>query len=291
MSRAPVAYTILQKVMTHDPAASEWTASGKVLRVLGAVIPELWGGSAGLAGSNNTTIGKNGSLLPAGNPLPGAYPYGRTIHFGIREHSMAAMASPRAIPGPNVVRPADANETAIAWAEILKRHATDPAPHGLALTRQGVPAHAPNEDAAKGGYVLRESSTETQEVIIIATGSEVQPAVAARELPEAEGIRTRVVPVPCVERFDEQPPAYREQVLPPTVRDRVAVAAGIGLTWHRFLDDAGPDRLPRTRRRLRRRGHAPRRARLHPRERRRRRPRVTGRHARLTPARQERRSL
>ncbi|MGW5330627.1 transketolase [Streptomyces sp. NPDC004014] len=288
-------------VFEEGKSVATRAASGKVLQALGPVIPELWGGSADLAGSNNTTIDKGSSFLPAGNPLPGADPYGRTVHFGIREFSMAAemngialhgntrvyggtflvfsdymrnavrmsalmqlpvtyiwthdsvglgedgpthqpvehLASLRAIPGLNVVRPADANETAIAWAEILKRHATDPAPHGLALTRQGVPAYAPNEDAAKGGYVLRESSTETPEVIIIATGSEVQLAVAARELLEAEGTGTRVVSMPSVEWFEEQPRAYRERVLPPSVKARVAVEAGIGLTWYRFVGDAG----------------------------------------------------
>ncbi|MEV7751802.1 transketolase [Streptomyces griseofuscus] len=276
-------------------------ASGKVLQSLGPVLPELWGGSADLAGSNNTDIDKSSSFLPHGNPLPTADPYGRTVHFGIREFSMAAemngialhgntriyggtflvfsdymrnavrmsalmqlpvtyiwthdsiglgedgpthqpvehLASLRAVPGLNVVRPADANETVIAWAEILKRHATSPAPHGLALTRQGVPVYAPNEDAAKGGYVLRESSTEIPEVIIIATGSEVQLAVAARELLEAEGTGTRVVSMPSVEWFEEQPRAYRERVLPPAVRARVAVEAGIGLTWYRYVGDAG----------------------------------------------------
>ncbi|MEV5872725.1 transketolase [Streptomyces sp. NPDC052101] len=276
-------------------------ASGKVLQALGPVIPELWGGSADLAGSNNTTIDRTSSFLPKGNPLPEADPYGRTVHFGIREFSMAAemngialhgntriyggtflvfsdymrnavrmaalmqlpvtyvwthdsiglgedgpthqpvehLASLRAIPGLNVVRPADANETAIAWAEILKRHATNPAPHGLALTRQGVPVYAPNEDAAKGGYVLRESSTEVPEVVIIATGSEVQLAVAAREGLEAEGIGTRVVSMPSVEWFEEQPREYRERVLPPAVKARVAVEAGIGLTWYRYVGDAG----------------------------------------------------
>ncbi|GGW79070.1 transketolase [Streptomyces lucensis JCM 4490] len=276
-------------------------ASGRVLQALGPVIPELWGGSADLAGSNNTTIDRSSSFLPEGNPLPEADPYGRTVHFGIREFSMAAemngialhgntriyggtflvfsdymrnavrmsalmqlpvtyvwthdsiglgedgpthqpvehLASLRAIPGLNVVRPADANETAIAWAEILRRHATSPAPHGLALTRQGVPTYAPNEDAAKGGYVLRESSTEVPEVIIIATGSEVQLAVSARERLEAGGIGTRVVSMPSVEWFEEQPRGYRERVLPPGVRARVAVEAGIGLTWHRFVGDAG----------------------------------------------------
>ncbi|MFI1603573.1 transketolase [Streptomyces griseofuscus] len=276
-------------------------ASGKVLQSLGPVLPELWGGSADLAGSNNTDIDKSSSFLPHGNPLPTADPYGRTVHFGIREFSMAAemngialhgntriyggtflvfsdymrnavrmsalmqlpvtyiwthdsiglgedgpthqpvehLASLRAVPGLNVVRPADANETVIAWAEILKRHATSPAPHGLALTRQGVPVYAPNEDAAKGGYVLRESSAEIPEVIIIATGSEVHLAVAARELLEAEGTGTRVVSMPSVEWFEEQPRAYRERVLPPAVRARVAVEAGIGLTWYRYVGDAG----------------------------------------------------
>ncbi|MBJ6641196.1 transketolase [Streptomyces sp. DHE7-1] len=288
-------------VFEEGKSVATRAASGKVLQALGPVLPELWGGSADLAGSNNTTIDKSSSFLPVGNPLPEADPYGRTVHFGIREFSMAAemngialhgntrvyggtflvfsdymrnavrmsalmqlpvtyvwthdsiglgedgpthqpvehLASLRAIPGLNVVRPADANETAIVWAEILKRHATDPAPHGLALTRQGVPAYAPNEDAAKGGYVLRESSTGTPEVIIIATGSEVQLAVAARERLEAEGIGTRVVSMPSVEWFEQQPRAYRERVLPPAVKARVAVEAGIGLTWHRFVGDAG----------------------------------------------------
>ncbi|MEV6738258.1 transketolase [Streptomyces sp. NPDC051104] len=276
-------------------------ASGKVLQALGAVIPELWGGSADLAGSNNTTIDKTSSFLPKGNPLPEASPYGRTIHFGIREFSMAAemngialhgntriyggtflvfsdymrnavrmsalmqlpvtyvwthdsiglgedgpthqpvehLAALRAIPGLNVVRPADANETAVAWAEILKRHSTDPAPHGLALTRQGVPTYAPNPEAAKGGYILQESSTGTPDVILVATGSEVQLAVAARKQLEAEGVGTRVVSMPSVEWFEEQPAEYRERVLPPSVKARVAVEAGIGLTWYRYVGDAG----------------------------------------------------
>ncbi|MEU3528461.1 transketolase [Streptomyces sp. NPDC038707] len=288
-------------VFEEGKSVATRAASGKVLQALGPVVPELWGGSADLAGSNNTTIDKTSSFLPAGNPLPEADPYGRTVHFGIREFSMAAemngialhgntriyggtflvfsdymrnavrmsalmqlpvtyvwthdsiglgedgpthqpvehLASLRAIPGLNVVRPADANETAIAWAEILKRHATHPAPHGLALTRQGVPVYAPDEDAAKGGYVLRESSTEVPEVIIIATGSEVHLAVAARELLEAEGTGTRVVSMPSVEWFEEQPREYRERVLPPAVKARVAVEAGIGLTWYRYVGDAG----------------------------------------------------
>ncbi|MEV6549887.1 transketolase [Streptomyces sp. NPDC051597] len=279
-------------------------ASGKVLQALGAVIPELWGGSADLAGSNNTTIDKNSSFLPAGNPLPEADPYGRTIHFGIREHSMAAemngialhgntriyggtflvfsdymrnavrlsalmhlpvtyvwthdsiglgedgpthqpvehLASLRAIPGLNVVRPADANETAIAWREILKRYTKvfgKGAPHGLVLTRQGVPTYEPNEDAAKGGYVLFEAEGGDAQVVLIGTGSEVQLAVEAREQLQAAGVPTRVVSMPSVEWFEEQDQAYKDSVLPPSVRARVAVEAGIGLTWHRYVGDAG----------------------------------------------------
>ncbi len=279
-------------------------ASGKILQALGAVIPELWGGSADLAGSNNTTIDKNSSFLPAGNPLPEADPYGRTIHFGIREHAMAAemngialhgntriyggtflvfsdymrnavrlsalmhlpvtyvythdsvglgedgpthqpvehLASLRAIPGLNVVRPADANETAIAWQEILRRYTKQfgkGAPHAFALTRQGVPAYEPNEDTARGGYVLFDASGGTPQVVLIATGSEVQLAVEAREQLEAAGVPTRVVSMPSVEWFDEQDQGYRDSVLPPSVKARVAVEAGIGLTWHRFVGDAG----------------------------------------------------
>ncbi|MEU5380268.1 transketolase [Streptomyces sp. NPDC005968] len=288
-------------VFEEGASVATRAASGKVLQALGAVVPELWGGSADLAGSNNTTIDKNSSFLPKGNPLQEADPYGRTIHFGIREHSMAAemngialhgntrvyggtflvfsdymrnavrlsalmqlpvtyvwthdsiglgedgpthqpvehLASLRAIPGLNMVRPADANETAIAWREILKRHSTNPAPHGLALTRQGLPTYTPNPEAAKGGYILRESSTEVPDVILLATGSEVQLAVGARERLEAEGVGTRVVSMPSVEWFQEQPADYRERVLPPSVKARVAVEAGIALTWYRYVGESG----------------------------------------------------
>ncbi|MFE4862124.1 transketolase [Streptomyces sp. NPDC056670] len=296
-------------VFETGKAVATRAASGKVLQALGAVMPELWGGSADLAGSNNTTIDKTSSFLPAGNPLPGADPYGRTVHYGIREHSMAAemngialhghtriyggtflvfsdymrnavrlsalmhlpvtyvwthdsvglgedgpthqpvehLASLRAIPGLNVVRPADANETAIAWREVLKRYTKvfgKGAPHGLVLTRQGVPTYDVNEDAAKGGYVLLDAEgpsgqTTDPQVVLIGTGSEVQLAVGAREELQAAGIPTRVVSMPCVEWFEEQDQAYRDSVIPPSVKARVAVEAGIGLTWHRFVGDAG----------------------------------------------------
>jgi transketolase len=276
-------------------------ASGAVLKALAAVLPELWGGSADLASSNNTTIDASSSFLPADNSLPGASPYGRTVHFGIREHAMGStmngialhgntrvyggtflvfsdymrpavrlaalmklpvtyvwthdsiglgedgpthqpvehLAALRAIPGLNVVRPADANETAIAWAEILRRHATKPGPHGLALTRQSVPTYTPNPDAAKGGYIHTEAEGGQPRVILISTGSEVQLAVAAREQLQAEGIPTRVVSMPSVEWFEEQDEDYRTSVLPPEVEARVAVEAGIGLTWHRFVGPNG----------------------------------------------------
>ncbi|NGN67464.1 transketolase [Streptomyces sp. A7024] len=278
-------------------------ASGEVLKALGPVIPELWGGSADLAGSNNTTFA-NTSFLPADNPLPGADPYGRTIHFGIREHAMAAamngitlhghtrvyggtflvfsdymrnavrlsalmhlpvtyvwthdsiglgedgpthqpvehLPSLRAIPGLNVVRPADANETVITWREVLRRHTKvygKGAPHGFALTRQGVPTYEANEDAVKGGYTLFEADGGTPQVVLIGTGSEVQLAVEAREQLQAAGVPTRVVSMPCVEWFEEQSQEYKDSVLPPSVKARVAVEAAVGLTWYRYVGDAG----------------------------------------------------
>jgi transketolase len=276
-------------------------ASGKVLVALGGLIPELWGGSADLAGSNNTTIDPASSFLPSDNPLAGADPYGRTIHYGIREHAMGAvmngialhgltityggtflvfsdymrpavrlaalmklpvtyvwthdsigvgedgpthqpvehLAALRAIPGLNVVRPADANETAVAWGEILRRRSERPAPHGLALTRQNVPVYPRNLETARGGYVHTEASGGTPDVILIGSGSELQLAVEARERLESEGIATRVVSMPSVEWFEDQEADYRDSVLPSTVHARVAVEAGIGLTWHRYVGATG----------------------------------------------------
>ncbi|WP_030753146.1 transketolase [Streptomyces sp. NRRL F-5135] len=301
----PVGWEEHLPVFETGKAVATRAASGKVLQALGGIIPELWGGSADLAGSNNTTIDKTSSFLPRGNPLPEADPYGRTVHFGIREHAMGStmngialhgntrvyggtflvfsdymrpavrlaalmrvpvtyvwthdsiglgedgpthqpvehLAALRAIPGLNVVRPADANETVTAWAEILRRHDKG-APHGLALSRQGLPTYDANPDAARGGYVLFEAEdadgrSVTPQVVLIGTGSEVQLAVEAREKLQAEGVAARVVSMPSVEWFEEQDQEYRDAVLPPSVKARVAVEAGIGLSWHRFVGDAG----------------------------------------------------
>ncbi|OQO93743.1 transketolase [Saccharomonospora piscinae] len=277
-------------------------ASGEVLNAVGEVLPELWGGSADLAESNNTIIKNSDSFGPASasTGMFTAQPYGRNLHFGVREHAMGAilngialhggtrpygatflifsdymrpsvrlaalmkapvvyvwthdsiglgedgpthqpieqLAALRAIPGLNVVRPADANETAAAWKAALEdAHA----PTGLALTRQNVPVleGTSAEGVAKGGYVLAEASNGSPEVVLIGTGSEVQLAVRARETLEAEGVPTSVVSMPCVEWFDQQDQAYRDAVIPPTVKARVAVEAGIAQPWHRFVGDAG----------------------------------------------------
>jgi len=150
----------------------------------------------------------------------------------------------RAIPGLCVVRPGDANETAIAWRTILER---DNGPHALALTRQNVPTFdrspgagfASAEEVAKGAYVLVDASNGQPDVLILATGSEVQIAVAAREQLEAAGVPTRVVSAPCLEWFEEQDTAYQQRVLPPSVKARVSVEAGIAQGWWKYLGDAG----------------------------------------------------
>ncbi|HIY23900.1 MAG TPA: transketolase, partial [Candidatus Brachybacterium merdigallinarum] len=279
-------------------------ASGKVLGELAAVMPELWGGSADLAGSNNTTMKGEPSFLPeeiGSDDFPGNE-YGRTLHFGIREHGMGAIlsgialhgltrpyggtffqfadymrgavrlaalmkvpatyvwthdsiglgedgpthqpvehfAAYRAIPNLALVRPADANETAQAWKVLLER---DRGPVGLLLSRQALPTfdrteYASAENVAKGGYIMKEASAEPQ-VILIATGSEVQYAAAAQKQLEAAGTPTRLVSMPSVEWFDEQDEAYRESVLPSSVTARVTVEAGIAMPWHRFLGTHG----------------------------------------------------
>ncbi|WP_242471286.1 transketolase family protein [Blastococcus sp. TML/C7B] len=268
-------------------------------------MPELWGGSADLAESNNTAVKGEPSFLPADRQTKtwSGGPYGRTLHFGVREHAMGAvmngialhggtrvyggtfltfsdymrgavrlaalmqlpvtyvwthdsiglgedgpthqpiehLAALRAIPGLDVVRPADANEVAVAWRTILEHNDR---PAGLALSRQNLPVldrerFASAEGTARGAYVLAEASSGTPQVILLGTGSEVQIAVAAREQLEADGIPTRVVSVPCVEWFAAQDRAYREEVLPRTVRARVSVEAGIPQGWREFVGDAG----------------------------------------------------
>jgi transketolase len=277
-------------------------ASGEVLTALAPVLPELWGGSADLAESNNTTMEGEDSFGPGSTStkLFTAHPYGRTLHFGVREHAMAAilngialhgptrpyggtflvfsdymrpavrlaalmrsavvyvwthdsiglgedgpthqpiehLAALRAIPGLAVVRPGDATETAAAWKAVLER---PEGPAGLALTRQNLPVleGTSPEGVARGGYVLREASTDEPRLVIIATGSEVQIAVEARDVLEADGVPTRVVSMPCVEWFDAQDEEYRELVLPGAVRARVTVEAGIAQPWYRFAGDAG----------------------------------------------------
>jgi transketolase len=280
-------------------------ASGEVLSALAPVMPELWGGSADLAGSNNTTMKGEPSFVPeskATSMFPG-HPYGRTLHFGIREHGMGMilngialegltrpyggtflvfsdymrpavrlaavqqlpviyvwthdsiglgedgpthqpvehLAALRAIPGLDVVRPADANETAVAWRTVLG--AVDH-PAALALTRQNVPTFDRSvmgsaEGTARGGYVLAEAGGGQPQVVLIGTGSEVQLAVRAREELEAAGIPTRVVSMPCREWFDAQDQSYRDEVLPPSVRARVSVEAGVAQGWRELVGDAG----------------------------------------------------
>ncbi|MGZ4615288.1 MAG: transketolase [Actinomycetes bacterium] len=280
-------------------------ASGSVLTAIAPVLPELWGGSADLAESNNTTPEGEPSFLPddrQSKVFPGG-PYGRVLHFGIREHAMGSilngitlhggtrvyggtflvfsdymrpavrlaalmklpvtyvwthdsiglgedgpthqpiehLAALRAIPGLDVVRPADANETAVAWRTILE-HTDRPA--GLALTRQNVPTYdrtvfGSAEGTARGGYVLADASDGQPQVILVATGSEVQLAVAAREVLESEGTPTRVVSMPCVEWFHEQDLAYQQQVIPAGVKARVSVEAAVAMGWRDIVGDAG----------------------------------------------------
>ena len=287
-------------------------ASGQVINAVAPHLPELWGGSADLAESNNTTIEGVDSFIPSEHSTKHwkGNPYGRVLHFGIREHAMGAilngitlhggtrvfggtflqfadymrpavrlaalmqapviyvwthdsvglgedgpthqpiehLAALRAIPGLDVVRPADANETAAAWKAVLER--TD-RPAGLCLTRQNVPVFprgedaetgqrwAGTEDVAKGGYVLLEAEGGQPDVVLIGTGSEVQLAVRAREILADQGVRARVVSMPCLEWFDDQTQAYRDAVIPPIVKARVSVEAGIAQGWREVVGDAG----------------------------------------------------
>ncbi len=282
-------------------------ASGAVINAIAVTVPEFWGGSADLAGSNNTTIDDALSFIPkdratgkfAADPVQG-----RVLHFGIREHAMAStmngialhsgtrvfggtflvfsdymrpavrlaalmgvpvtyvwthdsiglgedgpthqpvehLAALRAIPGLSVVRPADANETVAAWKAVMEHTA---GPSGLVLSRQNVPTFprgeagfAGTDDVAKGGYVLLDTDGEP-DVVLVATGSEVQLAVQAREQLDGSGVSARVVSMPCREWFDSQEKSYRDSVLPPSVKARVSVEAGVAQGWREVVGDAG----------------------------------------------------
>jgi transketolase len=302
----PAGWTDALPVFPADPKGiATRAASGKVLDALAPVLPELWGGSADLAESNNTTMKGEPSFVPAEfatKAFPGDE-YGRTLHFGIREHAMGAilngivlhggtrpyggtflifsdymrpavrlaalmklpviyvwthdsiglgedgpthqpiehLSALRAIPGLDVVRPADANETAWAWRQALEH--TD-RPTALALTRQNLPVLDRDvlnkaDGMVNGGYILAEASTTPPKVILIATGSEVSLTLAARERLEADGVPTRVVSMPCQEWFRAQDQAYRETVLPRSVKARVSVEAGIEMSWRDLVGECG----------------------------------------------------
>ncbi|MEO5981112.1 MAG: transketolase [Pedococcus sp.] len=290
-----------------DKGMATRAASGKVLSALASVMPELWGGSADLAESNNTSMEGEPSFIPRRRQTREwkGGPYGRTLHFGIRENGMGMilngialegltrpyggtflvfsdymrpavrlaaiqqlpvtyvwthdgiglgedgpthqpvehLASLRAIPGLDVVRPADANETAVVWGQVLR----NARPAALALTRQNVPVldrkvHAKASGASKGAYVLIDGGPDGRsapDVILIATGSEVAIALEARESLERRGIATRVVSMPCREWFEQAGKAYQNRVLPPEVRARVSVEAAVSMGWHDLVGDAG----------------------------------------------------
>jgi transketolase len=287
-------------------------ASGTVINAIAEVLPEFWGGSADLAESNNTTIESAASFVPTEHSTHewSGNPYGRVLHFGIREHAMGAilngivlhgktrpfggtflifsdymrpavrlaalmrvpsvfvwthdsvalgedgpthqpveqLTALRAIPHLDVVRPGDANEVAYAWKTILSRHHN---PAGIALTRQNIPVFERGDGEAsgetfasarnveKGAYILAEAPNGEPDLIFIATGSEVQIAVEARAILKEEGINARVVSAPCLEWFEEQPTAYKESVLPPAVKARVSIEAGIAMSWRQYVGDHG----------------------------------------------------
>jgi transketolase len=148
------------------------------------------------------------------------------------------LAALRAIPQFDLVRPADANETAVCWRTILEQ---TNAPAGLVLSRQNLPVLDPAkvENAANGGYVLEEGSSGTPDVILVATGSEVSLALKGREALEAEGVSVRVVSMPCFEWFHAQPDSYQQQVLPPDIKARVSIEAAVPQGWREIVGDFG----------------------------------------------------
>ena len=276
-------------------------ASGDVINALAKKLPEMWGGSADLAESNNTTIEGGGSFLPSSSAMKGANPYGRIIHFGIREHAMGSIlngialsgltksfggtfavfsdymrpavrlaalmklpsifvwthdsiglgedgpthqpiehfAALRAIPDFDVIRPADANEVAAAWKVIIKGRKAS----GILLSRQNLPVFDRTkfgsvDGVARGAYILKEASKSPQ-LILMATGSEVSLAVESALALEESGIATRVVSIPCFEWFNQQSQTYKDEVLPPSVKARVSIEAGISQGWREYVGDAG----------------------------------------------------
>jgi transketolase len=151
------------------------------------------------------------------------------------------LISLRAIPGLLVFRPADANEVAETWRIVTARQHE---PAALVLSRQALPTldrtrFAPASGVARGGYVLAEADSGKPDVILLATGSEVHLALAAREELQADGFGARVVSLPCWELFDRQPQEYRDEVLPPSVKARVAVEEASTLGWDRYVGDGG----------------------------------------------------
>ena len=276
-------------------------ASGDVINALAKKLPEMWGGSADLAESNNTTIEGGGSFLPSTSAMKDANPYGRIIHFGIREHAMGSIingialsgltkafagtfavfsdymrpavrlaalmklpsifvwthdsiglgedgpthqpiehfAALRAIPDFDLIRPADGNEVAAAWKQILKRRKAC----GILLSRQNLPVFDRQvfgsiDGVARGAYILKESSSAPK-VILMATGSEVALAVTSAMQLEESGIPTRVVSIPCFEWFNEQDQKYKDEVLPPSIKARVSIEAGIAQGWRDYVGDNG----------------------------------------------------
>lgn len=268
-------------------------ASGKVINALAPIIPELLGGSADLAPSNNTRI----DGLP---DFQKETPQGRNFHFGVREHAMAAalngmalfgglipyggtflvfsdynrpairiaalshtpsifvfthdsiglgedgpthqpveqLAALRAMPNLTVIRPADANETAQAWKVALENRR---GPTVLALTRQSVPTFPPSSQPTveKGAYVLAHLGRKIPDVILMASGSEVSLVMDAAKALHEKGHSVRVVSFPCWELFEKQDEAYRESVLPKKVAARVAIEAGVGMGWERYVGAGG----------------------------------------------------
>ena len=303
--KLPASFEDSFPAFSSEKEISTRAASGKVIQMIAKTLPEFWGGSADLAESNNTTIEGSASFLPAASQMANADPYGRVIHFGIREHAMGAilngmalhglvkpfggtflvfsdymrgavrlsalmqlpvtyvwthdsiglgedgpthqpvehLASLRTIPGFSVIRPCDANEVTVVWQEIIKRLK----PSGLVLSRQNLPVidrskYSPAQEAAKGAYVLAYGSSSSKnecDVILMATGSEVSLAILAREKLIAEGIKARLVSVPCLEWFMEQSESYRNEVLPKSIKARVSIEAGVAQPWYRFIGDSG----------------------------------------------------